>query len=126
MPPAPTFSTATSNALFDPVQQYRPRARGSSATATQFYGWHYPPFFLFAAAALALMPYGLALAVWQAVTLGLYLLAIRGDPRVIPGPAPQEPGNYNHRAARTGARSKPLAVVVMDSGQPLRGFRNDG
>jgi alpha-1,2-mannosyltransferase len=31
---------------------------------------------LFVAAALALMPYGLALAVWQAVTLGLYLLTI--------------------------------------------------
>ena len=45
--------------------------------ATPFYGWHYPPFFLFIAAALALMPYGVALAVWQAVTLGLYLLTIR-------------------------------------------------
>jgi hypothetical protein len=45
--------------------------------ATPFYGWHYPPFFLFVAAALALMPYGLALAVWQAVTFGLYLLTIR-------------------------------------------------
>ena len=45
--------------------------------ATQFYGWHYPPYFLFVAAALAWMPYGLALAVWQAMTLGLYLLAIR-------------------------------------------------
>ena len=45
--------------------------------ATPFYGWHYPPFFLFVAAALALMPYGLALAVWQAVTFGLYILTIR-------------------------------------------------
>ena len=26
--------------------------------ATPFYGWHYPPFFLFVAGALALMPYG--------------------------------------------------------------------
>ena len=45
--------------------------------ATPFYGWHYPPLFLFVAAALALMPYPVALAVWQAVTLGLYLLVIR-------------------------------------------------
>jgi hypothetical protein len=45
--------------------------------ATPFYGWHYPPFFLFIAGALALMPYGLALALWQAATSGLYLLAIR-------------------------------------------------
>lgn len=44
---------------------------------TPFYAWLYPPFFLFIAGALALMPYGVALAVWQAVTLGLYLLVIR-------------------------------------------------
>src|SRR4030095_4149199 len=42
-----------------------------------FYGWHYPPFFLAVAAALALMPYQLALIVWQVVTLGLYLMAVR-------------------------------------------------
>ena len=63
-------------AAFDPVQQFA-RERAIFGAATQFYGWHYSPFFLFVAAALALMPYGLALAVWQAVTLGLYLLAIR-------------------------------------------------
>ena len=44
---------------------------------TPFYGWHYPPIFLFLAAALALLPYLAALAVWQASTLALYLLSIR-------------------------------------------------
>jgi len=63
-------------AAFDPVRQYA-RERAIFGDTTQFYGWHYPPFFLFAAAALAWLPYGLALAVWQAVTFGLYLLAIR-------------------------------------------------
>jgi alpha-1,2-mannosyltransferase len=63
-------------AAFDPPQQYA-REQAIFGNDTQFYGWHYPPFFLFVAAALALMPYGLALAVWQAVTLGLYLLTIR-------------------------------------------------
>jgi alpha-1,2-mannosyltransferase len=63
-------------AAFDPVQQFA-REQSIFGADTQFYGWHYPPFFLFIAAALAPMPYGLALAVWQAVTLGLYLLAIR-------------------------------------------------
>jgi alpha-1,2-mannosyltransferase len=63
-------------AAFDPVQQFV-REQSIFGADTQFYGWHYPPFFLFIAATLALMPYGLALAVWQAVTLGLYLLAIR-------------------------------------------------
>jgi alpha-1,2-mannosyltransferase len=42
-----------------------------------FYGWHYPPFFLFVAAALATMPYGLALVAWLATTFLLYLLSIR-------------------------------------------------
>jgi hypothetical protein len=44
---------------------------------TPFYGWHYPPFFLALAAALALLPYQLALVVWQGVTLALYLWCIR-------------------------------------------------
>jgi alpha-1,2-mannosyltransferase len=63
-------------APFDSVQQFA-REQAIFGEATQFYGWHYPPYFLFVAAALAWMPYGLALFVWQAVTLGLYLLAIR-------------------------------------------------
>ena len=63
-------------APFDSVQQFA-RERSIFGAATQFYGWHYPPYFLFVAAALAWMPYGLALFVWQAITLGLYLLAIR-------------------------------------------------
>ncbi|MGO9702894.1 MAG: glycosyltransferase family 87 protein [Xanthobacteraceae bacterium] len=63
-------------APFDPARQHA-REQQIFGEATPFYGWHYPPFFLFAAAALALMPYGIALAAWQAVTLGLYLLTIR-------------------------------------------------
>jgi alpha-1,2-mannosyltransferase len=63
-------------AAFDPVQQFA-REQAIFGSDTQFYGWHYPPFFLFIAGALALMPYGLALAVWQTGTLALYLLAIR-------------------------------------------------
>jgi alpha-1,2-mannosyltransferase len=64
------------NAPFDSLQQYT-REQAIFGASTQFYGWHYPPYFLFVAAPLALMPYGLALLVWQAVTLVLYLLAIR-------------------------------------------------
>ncbi|MFC7052764.1 glycosyltransferase family 87 protein [Hansschlegelia quercus] len=41
-----------------------------------FYGWHYPPMFLFLAAALGALPYIAALIVWQAATLPLYLAAI--------------------------------------------------
>jgi alpha-1,2-mannosyltransferase len=62
-------------APFDPPQQYA-REQVLFGKATPFYGWHYPPYFLFVAALLAEMPYGLALTVWQAVTLALYLLTI--------------------------------------------------
>ena len=63
-------------APFDPARQYA-REQAIFGPATPFYGWHYPPFFLLAAAALAFMPYLLALAVWQGATLLLYLLALR-------------------------------------------------
>ncbi len=63
-------------APFDPARQYA-REQAIFGTATQFYGWHYPPFFLGLAALLALMPYVLALALWQGVTLILYVLSIR-------------------------------------------------
>jgi alpha-1,2-mannosyltransferase len=63
-------------APFDPALQYA-REQAIFGAATPFYGWHYPPFFLFIAAVLALMPYVPALVVWQGASLGLYLLAIR-------------------------------------------------
>ena len=63
-------------APFDPEKQFA-REQAIFGQATQFYGWHYPPYFLGLAAALAAMPYWLALLVWQGVTLVLYLLAIR-------------------------------------------------
>jgi hypothetical protein len=42
-----------------------------------YLAWCYPPFFLFVAAALALMPYGLAAAVWSFATFPAYLAAVR-------------------------------------------------
>ncbi|HVZ51201.1 MAG TPA: glycosyltransferase family 87 protein, partial [Pseudolabrys sp.] len=63
-------------APFDPHRQYL-REQAIFGKDTPFYGWHYPPFFLGLAALLALMPYALALLVWQGVTLVLYLLSIR-------------------------------------------------
>jgi alpha-1,2-mannosyltransferase len=81
-------------APFD-LSRQRAREQQIFGEATPFYGWHYPPFFLFVAAALALMPYGLALAVWQAVTLGLYLATIRAI-------LPPSPGLWG-KGQRTGA-----------------------
>ena len=63
-------------AAFDwPLQHAREQA--IFGEKTPFYGWHYPPFFLFIAGVLALMPYVVALVVWQAATFALYLIAIR-------------------------------------------------
>ncbi len=59
-------------AAFDWPAQYQ-REQAIFGEKTPFYGWHYPPFFLFIAGLLALMPYALALAVWQGTTLLLYL-----------------------------------------------------
>jgi alpha-1,2-mannosyltransferase len=78
-------------APFDPPQQFA-REQTIFGQATQFYGWHYPPFFLFIAAALALMPYWLALTVWQTATLALYLLAIG----TIAAPALRAAGRRDH------------------------------
>src|SRR5690349_5622009 len=64
-------------APFDPARQFA-REQAIFGSATQFYGWHYPPFFLALAALLALMPYALALLLWQGTTLGLYMWAMAG------------------------------------------------
>jgi arabinofuranan 3-O-arabinosyltransferase len=43
-----------------------------------YYGWHYPPTFLFVAAALAALPYLVALLFWLVTTLCAYAAAIAG------------------------------------------------
>ena len=43
-----------------------------------YYGWHYPPTFLFAAAVLALLPYSAAALVWLGATLAAFVAAVRG------------------------------------------------
>ncbi len=63
-------------APFDPALQHK-KEQEIFGPATPFYGWHYPPIFLFLAAALALFPYLAALALWQLSTLALYLVSIR-------------------------------------------------
>ena len=43
-----------------------------------YYGWHYPPTFLFVAAALATLPYLAAAIVWLTATLAAYAAALAG------------------------------------------------
>jgi alpha-1,2-mannosyltransferase len=100
------------NAAFDPQQQFA-REQAIFGAATQFYGWHYPPYFLFVAAPLALLPYGLALAVWQTVTLGLYLLVIGG---IVASPSPGTRGEGRDEGASpqgSGSRQRPLTLASL-------------
>jgi alpha-1,2-mannosyltransferase len=100
------------NAAFDPPQQFA-REKTIFGDDTQFYGWHYPPFFLFIASALALLPYGLALAVWQAVTLGLYLLVIRS----IVSSRPSAAWNGDDRQWLLLALAFPAVLINIGHGQ---------
>ena len=42
-----------------------------------YFGWHYPPTFLFVAAILSLLPYAAAYALWVFATFPAYLVAVR-------------------------------------------------
>jgi alpha-1,2-mannosyltransferase len=108
-------------APFDSVQQYA-REQAIFGAATQFYGWHYPPYFLFVAAALAWMPYGLALFVWQAVTLGLYLLAIRAILMSFRG-APTGPARSGRPDDRLRAKPESIATGLQGRAPTTRLWR---
>ena len=56
-----------------PALHYAEQQAAFNDENVPFYGWHYPPFFLMAAAMLALLPYTAAWFVWMAATLPLYL-----------------------------------------------------
>jgi hypothetical protein len=71
---------------FDPPLQHE-REKAIFGPETPFYGWCYPPFLLFIAGALALMPYAVALLVWQLSTLLLYLGMLALVIRAAAGPA---------------------------------------
>lgn len=62
-------------APFHPTNQYA-QEQTIFGVQTPFYGWHYPPFFLLIAAPLARLPYLYSLALWQCVTLVLYVGAL--------------------------------------------------
>ena len=106
-------------APFDPARQFA-REQAIFGQATQFYGWHYPPFFLGLAALLATMPYWLSLIVWQGVTLILYLLSIRAILTASwPGLSrPSTPSLKNHWLLLTLA----FPAVFINLGQAHNGF----
>ena len=97
-------------APFDPARQHA-REKAIFGPDTEFYAWQYPPFFLLVAAALALVPYGVALAVWQAGTFALYLFSIAA---VIRSTAPGRPLD---RLAILLAAAYPAVFVNAGHGQ---------
>ncbi len=64
--------------VYNPQKHYLTQQVMFHDHAVPYYGWHYPPFFLLVATALALLPYGWALAVWVGLTLPLYLGVVLG------------------------------------------------
>ena len=71
-------------APFDPALQQQ-REEELFGKETPFYGWHYPPVFLFLAGLLALLPYKIALLLWQLLTFAPYLLVMAGLARTAKG-----------------------------------------
>jgi alpha-1,2-mannosyltransferase len=64
-------------AAYDPAVHYAAQQAAFHRLDVPDYSWAYPPQFLWVAAALASLPYLVALAVWQAATAPLYLATVR-------------------------------------------------
>jgi alpha-1,2-mannosyltransferase len=87
--------------------------------ATPYYGWLYPPLFLFVATPLALLPYPLALIAWQGATLALYLAVIAAILR-----QPRHQGGAIARVWLLVAAAFPAVFINLGHGQ--NGFLTAG
>lgn len=65
------------SAAYDPTLHHAVQKAAFQAPDVPYYGWHYPPFFLLIAAALAVLPYGVSVLVWLTATFPLYLMVVR-------------------------------------------------
>jgi len=63
---------------YDWPQHKQAEVRAIGHDFDAYYGWHYPPPFLFAAMALAALPYLTAMLVWLLATLAAYVAALIG------------------------------------------------
>jgi len=87
--------------------------------ATPYYGWLYPPLFLFVATPLALLPYPLALIAWQGATFALYLAVIAAILR-----QPRHQGGAIARVWLLVAAAFPAVFINLGHGQ--NGFLTAG
>src|SRR6201986_2508079 len=87
--------------------------------ATPYYGWLYPPLFLFVATPLALLPYPLALIAWQGATFALYLAVIAAILR-----QPRHQGGAIARLWLPVAAAFPAVFINLGHGQ--NGFLTAG
>lgn len=101
------------SAAFDQALHYA-RQQALFGAATPYYGWLYPPFFLFIAAALALLPYLPALIVWQGATFALYLIAIRAVIRLA---APASSSILSNAMWFLLAAAYPAVLINLGHGQ---------
>jgi hypothetical protein len=106
---------------FDPASVHA-RQQAIFGAAAPYYGWLYPPFFLLVAGALASLPYALALTLWLAATLALYLAAMRG----IAGLSPVIPGRAEGASPESilpdrvyGFRARPFGPSRNDDGDSI-------
>jgi alpha-1,2-mannosyltransferase len=106
------------NDVYDMALHYA-REQQMFGAATPYYGWLYPPIFLLVATPLALIPYPLALAVWQIGTLALYLSVIGAIVR-----------RMRQRGIVIGALWPPIAAgfpaVFVNLGHGQNGFLTAG
>ena len=88
-------------------------------TTTPYYGWLYPPLFLLVATPLALLPYPLALTVWQGASFVFYLGVIAAILR-----------NPRHRSSAIARIWLPVAAafpaVFVNLGHGQNGFLTAG
>jgi len=71
---------------YDPERQHAAEIAVFDGRNVPFFGWHYPPFFLTAAALLAHLPYAAALLVWLLATGLAYGATVRGIVAAVPLP----------------------------------------
>ncbi len=62
---------------YDPVAHHAAQVAAIGYGFPGFLGWHYPPLYLFVAAAIGALPYLAAFLVWCAVTAGMYAYVIK-------------------------------------------------